>query len=74
VLLWGRLGGCARVITAYLTQLRLYYEERARHTGKPFGELHPIGIGIATVLVLASASAFGAGWWIAASGFAKTTL
>jgi len=56
-------------IAAYFTQLRLYYEERARHIRQPFQVLHPIGVGIATPLILASAAAFGTGCWIAASAF-----
>jgi hypothetical protein len=56
-------------IVAYFTQLQLYYEERARHERQPFSTRHPIGIRIAAGLVLASAGAFGAGCWIAASAF-----
>jgi hypothetical protein len=56
-------------IVAYFTQYRLYNEERARHVREPFRVLHPIGLGIATLLVAASASAFAAGCWIAASAF-----
>jgi hypothetical protein len=56
-------------IAAYFTQFRLYYEERARHMGQRFCTLHWIGIGIATVFVLVSASAFAAGCWTAAAAF-----
>jgi hypothetical protein len=56
-------------IVAYFTQYRLYNEERARHVREPFRVLHPIGLGIATLLVVASAGAFGAGCWMAASAF-----
>jgi hypothetical protein len=56
-------------IVAYFTQLRLYFEERARHMKQPFITLHWIGIAIATALILGSAFAFGAGCWIAASAF-----
>jgi hypothetical protein len=34
-------------IVAYFTQLRLYFEERARHMKQPFITLHWIGIAIA---------------------------
>jgi hypothetical protein len=67
----GVLAGTITFIVAYLTQLRLYQEERERHIGKPFRTLHPIGLTIGIILVLTSASAFGAGCWIAASAFQK---
>jgi len=60
-----------RIYPDRLTQLRLYQEERERHMGKPFRPLHSIGITIGTILILASASAFGAGCWIAAAAFQK---
>jgi hypothetical protein len=56
-------------IVAYFTQYRLYLEERARHIREPFKTRHTIGMAIATVLVFTSATAFGAGCWIAASAF-----
>jgi hypothetical protein len=54
-------------IAAYFTQLRLYNEERARR--QSFRQLHWIGMATAAVLIFASACAFGAGCWIAASAF-----
>jgi hypothetical protein len=56
-------------IVAYFTQYRLYLEERARHIREPFKTRHTIGMAIATVLAFTSASAFGAGCWIATSAF-----
>jgi hypothetical protein len=67
----GVLAATSAFMIAYLTQLRLYQEERERHMGKPFRSLHSIGITIGTILILASASAFGAGCWIAATAFQK---
>jgi hypothetical protein len=54
---------------AYFTQLRLYQEERARHSGEPFRERHSLGITIATVLLLAAAAAFALGCWNASLAF-----
>jgi hypothetical protein len=65
----GVLTAAVTFLVAYLTQLRLYYEERARHEHQQFRTLHPIGITIGTILVIASASAFAAGCWTAASAF-----
>jgi hypothetical protein len=63
----GVLATALAFIVAYFTQFCLYYEERARHMRQPFSARHPVGIGIAALLVLASASAFATGCWIAAS-------
>jgi hypothetical protein len=46
------------MIFAYLTQLRLYDEERARHDGKPFKTRHTYLLVVALVLVFASAAFF----------------
>jgi CHASE2 domain-containing sensor protein len=67
----GVLAGALAFLVAYFTQLRLYYEEHARHEGNPFTTGHSIGITIGTLLVLASAIAFGAGCWIAAITYAQ---
>ena len=65
----GVLATALAFIAAYFTQYRLYLEERARHTGRSFSSRHTIGMGIATTLVLLSATAFGVGCWNAASAF-----
>jgi uncharacterized membrane protein YidH (DUF202 family) len=65
----GVLTAAVTFLVAYLTQLRLYHEERARHERQQFPTFHSIGITIGTILVIASAGAFGAGCWIAASAF-----
>jgi hypothetical protein len=56
---------------AYLTQLRLYQEERARHLGEAFRTLHQWGIRAGLFLVVLSIAAFGAGCWLAASALEK---
>jgi hypothetical protein len=71
-LMWfagGVLATALAFIVAYFTQYRLYFEERARHMRQPFHQRHAIGMGIATVLVLSSAIAFGFGCWSAATAF-----
>jgi hypothetical protein len=65
----GVLTAAVTFLVAYLTQLRLYMEEHGRHEHQQFRTLHPMGITLGTILVIASAFAFGAGCWIAASAF-----
>jgi hypothetical protein len=65
----GVLATALAFIAGYFTQLRLYGEERARHMNQPFRQVHWIGMATATVLIFASACAFGVGCWIAASAF-----
>jgi uncharacterized membrane protein YidH (DUF202 family) len=65
----GVLAAAVAFIVAYFTQLRLYSEERARHSRQSFRTRHPIWLTIGTLLVIASASAFAFGCWNAASAF-----
>jgi hypothetical protein len=50
-------------IAAYLTQLRLYGEERSRHGGEQVHQLHSIGITVGVLLALLAALAFAMGCW-----------
>ena len=65
-ILWYCAGLVATIIAfnlAYWTQLRLYYEERNRHEGKAFKEVHTwfIGVGICLSLLAVIAFAIGSG-------------
>jgi hypothetical protein len=73
-LLWysgGLLATILAFIVAYVTQLRLYTEERARHTGARFRELHWIGTVVAGLLAVFAAVAFGLGSWDAAGALTQ---
>jgi hypothetical protein len=59
------------LFVAYLTQLRLYNEERAWHERKPFKTLPTYWLGIALLLALASAILFGFGCLNAAAMLGK---
>jgi hypothetical protein len=53
-------------IVAYLTQLRLYHEEKRRHERGSFLEIHPWLIGLGVLLLIFSVIAFGMGSYAAA--------
>jgi hypothetical protein len=60
-LLWYCSGLAATMlafIVAYFTQLRLYNEEKLRHEGKPFKELHGWLITLGGILLLFAVCAF----------------
>jgi uncharacterized membrane protein YidH (DUF202 family) len=59
------------LIFAYLTQLRLYNEERARHNGQPFRTWHAYLLGVAIALTFASATFFFVGCMVAVSVLGK---
>jgi hypothetical protein len=59
------------MVVAYLTQLRLYYEERARHLGEKFVTLHGYLLTIGLLLTVVSAVAFLEGCVTAAHSLAK---
>jgi hypothetical protein len=59
------------LIFAYLTQLRLYNEERARHNGERSKTWHTYLLGVAIALTFASATFFIVGCMIAASVLGK---
>lgn len=63
-LIWYATGLAASVgafLVAYVTQLRLFVEERARHTGGEFKRRHGLGIAIGLALALYATFAFGIG-------------
>ena len=72
-LLWycgGLLATLMAFLFAYVTQLRLYNEEKARHELRPIRTIHTVGIIFAWLLALFSAVAFGVGCWSAATALA----
>jgi hypothetical protein len=59
------------VIVAYLTQLRLYHEERKRHLNENFKVLHPGILAVGILLAGYAAFAFLKGCLVAASAIAS---
>lgn len=73
-LLWYSGGLFATIfafVIAYVSQLRLFVEERARHSGKPFRVLHWIGVLTGVLLALIASVAFGLGSWAAADALTQ---
>jgi hypothetical protein len=75
-LMWfckGLLATVGAVMFGYLTQLRLYNEERSRHEGKPFAVLHSRILTIGLILAAFAAIAFFMGCLHASAALAKAT-
>ena len=66
----GLLATVLTFLVAYLTQLRLYYEERDLRGGVTITRRHAVGIAIGCVLSFGGAFAFGLGCWFAATALA----
>ena len=62
----GLLATILAFVTAYLTQLRLFREERDLQTGSAVRQRHSILLWLGITLVLLATVAFGAGCWEAA--------
>jgi hypothetical protein len=62
----GLLAATVAFIVSYVTQLKLYNEERARQEGRPFRYRHQLGVYLGVALALFLAISFGMGCWLAA--------
>jgi hypothetical protein len=74
-LLWysgGLLATVLAFVVAYLTQLKLYDEERKKRDGEVFRRTHPNWLWTGIALALFAAIAFGFGCWEAAGALTST--
>lgn len=75
-LLWycgGLLATTLAFVIGYMTQLRLFNEERRRYDGTAFYRLHWIGVWLGILLALFASIAFGFGCYRAASALTSST-